>query len=249
MADVLATEDLFIELLKWVKKSHGNVDIDNADAYLTWLQSKGFAGPVAEAKANALREKPVSDAGAVSQEDVDRELYEVDAEIVDQEDDLDRWDANTISERDLKRFHGVGDKTAEAYMQERLLHGAFVDLGDIIERVKGIGKKRGDRMGHVLRFTLRGMETADAEAAKHREGLDPEAQPAAPAVPGLWKIDINLATLEQWMQIEGIGLKKAGSIKGKGPFVSFKDLQKSVPGIGPVLIGRMHTAGMVCNPV
>lgn len=55
--DVLATEDLFVELLKLARSQHQDIDFDNAEACLTWLQSMGFAGTVADVKAKYLTQK------------------------------------------------------------------------------------------------------------------------------------------------------------------------------------------------
>lgn len=155
-------------------------------------------------------------------------------------------DANVISEKNLTRFPSFGPKIVAAYVRERLQFGAFADLSEIVKRVTGIGVVRAGILGKQLSFSDKGMQIADVKAEAHRDEHDPEAETARSGKM-LILVNVNAASLEELMGVSGIGLKKAGSIKGRGPWISFKHLQDAKIGIGPVLVSRMHAAGMVCE--
>lgn len=55
-------------------------------------------------------------------------------------------DANAASAEQLESLHGVGPRTAQTIVQERERAGPFDSLEDLSDRVRGIGRKRLDRL-------------------------------------------------------------------------------------------------------
>ncbi|MCD0505738.1 ComEA family DNA-binding protein, partial [Bordetella petrii] len=55
-------------------------------------------------------------------------------------------DVNAASAEQLETLHGVGPRTAQIIVQERERAGPFESLQDLSDRVRGIGRKRLDRL-------------------------------------------------------------------------------------------------------
>ena len=78
-------------------------------------------------------------------------------------------DVNTASAQDLQRIRGVGAKTAQIIVQERLRAGDFESLQDLSERVKGLGARRLQSMQEAGLMVGSGGLTAQTGSSQREE--------------------------------------------------------------------------------
>lgn len=140
----------------------------------------------------------------------------------------ERLDPNTASTAQLRRLPGVGPARAEAIVAERLSGGSFESPADMA-RVPGIGPRTVDALRPHLSF-----------AARPSSGFTPASRGAGS--PG-GRVNVNQAQTKELEQITGIGPALAARIittrQRLGPFERPEDLLR-VPGIGPVVLGRIR---------
>ena len=105
-------------------------------------------------------------------------------------------DVNTASVAELERVRGVGPRTAQIIVQERMRAGNFSSLEDLSDRVRGIGRKRLETLQAAgLRVagqsggarTVVGAGVSDSR----KSGLG-HAEPAAIATPLITLTEPNL---------------------------------------------------------
>ncbi|MEJ5229459.1 MAG: ComEA family DNA-binding protein [Pseudothermotoga sp.] len=120
-------------------------------------------------------------------------------------------DVNSASYEDLLEIPGIGPAKAKAIIEFREQNGPFATADDLT-KVSGIGKVTVQRIAPYLKFEG-AVITQKAE-----------------------KINVNTATVEELMQLPGIGEVKASEIikfrQQRGTFSKLDDLLQ-VPGIGP----------------
>ena len=132
----------------------------------------------------------------------------------------ERLDPNFADETELRRLPGIGPAKASAIVRDRRENGPFGSLEDL-ERVVGLGEKTVSRLAPHLAL-MSGPSPVLSE-----RGL----------------LDLNRATLEDLVQLPGIGPELAGRIvdfrQRNGGFHEPDDLL-AVPGIGPGIVEKIR---------
>jgi len=132
----------------------------------------------------------------------------------------ERLDPNFADETELRRLPGIGPAKASAIVRDRRENGPFGSLEDL-ERVVGLGEKTVSRLAPHLALM------SGPSAVLSERGL----------------LDLNRATLEDLVQLPGIGPELAGRIvdfrQRNGGFHEPDDLL-AVPGIGPGIVEKIR---------
>jgi competence protein ComEA len=95
-------------------------------------------------------------------------------------------DVNTASAAELERVRGVGPRTAQIIVQERLRAGHFASLDDLSDRVRGIGRKRLETLqaaGLLVAGPGRAGHSVSAAGSESRKGAVRRSPPEAAATP------------------------------------------------------------------
>lgn len=144
----------------------------------------------------------------------------------------DVLDLNAATAEAFEQLPGIGPSKARAIVKDRDEHGPFSSV-EALDRVKGFGVATVSRLKPHLR-----VGAAPAPAA-------PGTLPAAPDLDALdrespeGKLNLNVATLDQLQQLDGILRANARIIvawrQKRGPFRHICELAK-VPGLPPRLL-------------
>jgi len=122
---------------------------------------------------------------------------------------------NTANKTELQKLKRIGPKKAERIIQYRLEHGDFKRIQDLT-KVKGIGKKTVENLKDDIEITTK-IKLND-------ESDNPEG-----------KININLAEIDEFSMMPGIGASKKKKIieyREKNGFFKTKEELMNVKGIG-----------------
>ncbi|HEY8542081.1 MAG TPA: helix-hairpin-helix domain-containing protein [Pseudothermotoga sp.] len=126
-------------------------------------------------------------------------------------------DINVASYEELLEIPGIGPAKARAIIQFREQNGPFKTIEDLV-KVSGIGKSTAQRISNYVKLE------------------------SFPVSLNIRKINVNTATLEELLELPGIGEVKASEIikirEQKGPFKKPEDLLQ-VPGIGPKTVEKI----------
>jgi competence protein ComEA len=76
-------------------------------------------------------------------------------------------DVNTASAQQLEALRGVGPKTAQIIVQERLRGGQFESIEDLSDRVRGIGPKKAQALQAAGLTVGGGSGVAKPPPARH----------------------------------------------------------------------------------
>lgn len=161
-------------------------------------------------------------------------------------------DLNRADRAELEQIPGVGPNLAREITDDRQKRGSFRSVEEL-RRVKGVGPATFEKVRGFLR-----VETATAfpPQPENQEPLVLERKPTPPAAapyprvggagrklqPGDAPINVNTATVEQLMQIPGVGPVTAQNIvaaRNVKPFKSVADLDR-VKGIGPKTLEKIR---------
>ena len=127
----------------------------------------------------------------------------------------EKIEINTADAIELRRLPGVGKSRAAAIVEDRLVHGPYGAIEDLV-RVSGIGEGLMSSLKGYLKVTYVGRVTADN--------------------PTISRLDLNRAQIKELEQITGIGPALAARIAAartaRGRFHSLDQLLE-IPGIGP----------------
>jgi len=143
-----------------------------------------------------------------------------------------RVDLNRANREELLQLPGVGDHMAARIEDFRKEHGKIRRVDDLNE-VPGVGPATMNRLRDWVRVNEEDLEDDGTDEAppQIRKGKSPstaKAKTAKKANPA-GVLDVNLATVEQLLQLEGIGPITAQRIveeRRKKPFASIDDLQR-----------------------
>lgn len=148
-----------------------------------------------------------------------------------------KLDLNESAFGELAQVPGIGKSIASEIISYRNANGGFKNL-DEIEKIKGVGKKTGDKIRSHL---VVGGDVPKTIMRVPRIWIPPSSNPAAENTGSkgkinhvIEKIDPNLATLEELKKLPGIGDTLAKRILDKRQEMLFhdeNDMQK-VSGIG-----------------
>lgn len=136
-------------------------------------------------------------------------------------------DLNLATLTDLETLPNIGPKKAEAILEFRNRIGGFASIQELT-LVSGIGEKTLESLSPMLTVTSpRQVPIPDS-------GVEQTWTPQTESI-----ININTATIEQLMELKGIGEVTARKIvldrQLNGPYRSISDLQR-VRGIGPATV-------------
>lgn len=84
-------------------------------------------------------------------------------------------DVNTANAQQLEALRGVGPKTAQTIVQERLRGGQFESLEDLSDRVRGIGPKKAQAL-RAAGLTVGGSDPVNASSAKPAQANSHQAR-------------------------------------------------------------------------
>jgi|SRR5690554_232866 competence protein ComEA len=139
-----------------------------------------------------------------------------------------KYDINTVTFQELQTISGIGPVRAEAIIEYRDSNKP-IRVGDLIN-VRGIGEKTLENIRTYFREDEEGGAVRDesfALVAGERAQSDSRA---------VERININNTTIEELMQVKGIGQVRAERIieylKENGPIKNIDQLQE-IRGIGP----------------
>ena len=148
-------------------------------------------------------------------------------EALTQQDAVIKVDIRTANATELGTLPGIGPSRAAAIISYREQQQFCTTLE--LMKIKGIGPKTFDKMRPNLIFF-----GADSTAVVAPEIVKASAKSTS-AAKADFAVDINTATLEQLMSLEGIGVVKAQAIidyrREHGKFEQIEDITK-VKGIG-----------------
>lgn len=126
---------------------------------------------------------------------------------------------NSATEQELVFLPGIGQSKAKAIIEYRQKNGPFKTLSEL-ERVPGIGKKTIEKLAPYVNLPSTGVN----------EGINNKT-----------KVNVNTASLEELMELPGIGEVKAMEIvrmRQQMRFSKPEDLLK-VPGRGPKTLEKI----------
>jgi competence protein ComEA len=169
-----------------------------------------------------------------------------------------RVDLNQATIAELMQIPGVGPKLAERIVEYRREHGGFRNVQDL-RNVATVGPKTYQRLLHWVCVDGISAEPAPQVVpppVKEKAAAGPARDQPVPRKPAAAKaqvkktkkiykgpkLNINTATVDQLMQIDGIGPKKAQAIvtaRTIRPFQSIDDLRRA-KGIGPKTLAKLR---------
>jgi competence protein ComEA len=143
-----------------------------------------------------------------------------------------RVDLNRANREELLQLPGVGDRMATRIEDFRKEHGKIRRVDDLTE-VHGVGPATMNRLRDWVRVEEEDLEDEATEEAppqirKNKSSSSAKAKTGKKANP-VGVLDVNSASAEQLMQLEGIGPVTAQRIveeRQKKPFASIDDLQR-----------------------
>jgi competence protein ComEA len=168
-------------------------------------------------------------------------------------------DLNEAERAELLQLPGVGPNLAQRILEYRQAHHGFRTV-DELARVRGVGLITLERLRPWVCVSAVEEPEEDPDEATIpvkitppiRKGSSPgkAAGGKEDAIDGR-VININRATVDELMQLPGIGPKRAEQImqeRRKKPFQSVDDLRR-VPGIGPKTLDRLRPHVTVGGPL
>ena len=146
-----------------------------------------------------------------------------------------RFDLNRAERSDFEQIPGVGPKLAQAIVEHRGEKGHFRSL-DQLRDVKGVGPATFDKVRPFLRVEPVPTVSSELDPIPVLERKKPEPAPVRSSnsrklQPGDSPINVNIASLEQLLQLPDVGAVTAQSIIAARPIKSLSDLDR-VKGIG-----------------
>jgi competence ComEA-like helix-hairpin-helix protein len=156
-----------------------------------------------------------------------------------------RVDLNRANHDELLQLPGVGDHMAARIEDFRKEHGKIRRIDDLTE-VHGVGPATMNRLRDWVRVHEEDLEDEATEEAppqihKSKSSSTAKAKTGKKTNP-VGVLDVNSATAEQLMQLDGIGPITAQRIveeRQKKPFVSIDDLQR-VPRLKGKILERIR---------
>ncbi len=144
-------------------------------------------------------------------------------------------DLNTATLQQLDRLPGIGKGKAQAIINWRTLNGGFKTVDDL-DKITGFGPSIVEKVRPYVKAGDSYTSATDTFAS----GTVTQQTASQPSpIQGTLVVELNSATVEQFMQLKGVGKKKAKAIvdyrTANGRFNTVTDLTK-VRGIGPKIL-------------
>ena len=154
-----------------------------------------------------------------------------------------RFDLNRAERSDFEQIPGVGPKLAQAIVEHRGEKGHFRSL-DQLHDVKGVGPATFDKVRPFLRVDPVPTASSELDPIPVLERKKPEPAPVRSSnsrklQPGDSPINVNIASLEQLLQLPDVGAVTAQSIIAARPIKSLSDLDR-VKGIGTKRLEKLR---------
>ena len=155
-----------------------------------------------------------------------------------------RFDLNRAERSDFEQIPGVGPKLAQAIVEHRGEKGHFRSL-DQLRDVKGVGPATFDKVRPFLRVEPIPTPQSEFDPVPVLERKKP-SEPAPVRMsnsrklqPGDPPINVNVASIEQLLQLPDVGSVTAQSLIAARPIKSLSDLDR-VKGIGTKRLEKLR---------
>ena len=157
-------------------------------------------------------------------------------------------DINAATAEELTYIKGIGSATAENIISYRNSHGYFYSIDDLLG-VDGIGSKKLAEIKDYI-FIDPEIIAAVTETAVSEDNFTEESSVSSASNSPVFPIELNTASAEDLMNIDGIGETIAEAIAEYAHTVGFNDVSDlmNVPGIGEKRFENISSYVYVENP-